>query len=136
MASGLEKKNCTKSYRLLLEKLGRLKQRYRRISQFYNVEIIPDENSKNAKSIKWSFYEKELDDRFNGGYCLRVHLLEWASQELWDTYIMLTEAENGFRCLKGELGLRPVFHKRNIESMDTFLLLFLHIMSCKQFYIS
>ncbi len=112
MASGLEKKNCTKSYRLLLERLGRLKQRYRRISQFYNVEIIPDENSKNAKSIKWSFDEKELDDRFNGGYCLRVHLLEWTSQELWDTYIMLTEAENGFRCLKGELGLRSVFHQK------------------------
>lgn len=112
MANGLQKKNCTKSYILLLERLGRLKQRYRRISQFYNIEIVPDEKGINTKSISWSFSEKDLDDRFNGGYCLRVHLLEWTSKELWDTYIMLTEAENGFRCLKGELGLRPIFHQK------------------------
>ena len=112
MVTGLQKKNCTKSYRILLERLGRLKQRYRRISQFYNIEIMPDENGINTKSISWSFDEKGLDDRFNGGYCLRVHLLEWTSKELWDTYIMLTEAENGFRCLKGELGLRPIFHQK------------------------
>lgn len=115
MASGLQKKNCTKSYRLLLERLGRLKQRYRRISQFYKIEIVPDENGINTKSISWSFDEKGLDDRFNGGYCLRVHLLEWTSKELWDTYIMLTEAENGFRCLKGELGLRPIFHHKEVR---------------------
>lgn len=112
MISGLQKKNCTKSYRILLERLGRLKQRYRRISQYYSIEIVPDENGINTKSISWSFNEKDLDDRFNGGYCLRVHQLEWTSKELWDTYIMLTEAENGFRCLKSELGLRPIFHQK------------------------
>lgn len=115
MSNGLQKKNCTKSYRLLLERLGRLKQRYRRISQYYNIEIIPDENGIYTKSITWNLNEKELDDRFNGGYCLRVHLLEWTSKELWETYIMLTEAENGFRCLKSELGLRPIFHQKGIR---------------------
>jgi transposase len=112
MVNGLQKKNCTKSYRILLERIGRLKQRYRRISQFYNIEIVPDKNGINTKSISWGFDEKEADDRFNGGYCLRVHQLEWTSKELWDTYIMLTEAENGFRCLKSELGLRPIFHQK------------------------
>lgn len=115
MASGLQKKNCTKSYRLLLERLGRLKQKYRRISPFYTIEIVPDEDGINAKSISWSLNEQELDDRFNGGYCLRVHLLEWTAKELWETYIMLTEAENGFRCLKSELGLRPIFHQKGVR---------------------
>jgi transposase len=130
MVTGLQKKNCTKSYRIILERLGRLKQRYRRISQFYNVEIVPDENGVNAKSISWSFEEKELDDRFNGGYCLRVHLLEWTSKELWDTYIMLTEAENGFRCLKGELGLRPIFHQKEhrVDSHLFIAVLAYHVM--------
>jgi transposase/Trp operon repressor len=130
MADGLLKKNCTKSYKILLERLGRLKQRYRRISQFYNVEITPDEVGVNTKSISWNFDEKGLDDRFNGGYCLRVHLLEWKSKELWETYIMLTEAENGFRCLKGALGLRPIFHQKGsrVDSHLFITVLAYHIM--------
>lgn len=130
MANGLQKKNCTKSYTLLLERLGRLKQRYRRISQFYNIEIIPDKKGINTKSISWSYNEKDSDDRFNGSYCLRVHLLEWTSKELWDTYIMLTEAENGFRCLKGELGLRPIFHQKEsrVDGHLFITLLAYHIM--------
>ncbi|MFT5128819.1 MAG: hypothetical protein ACI8W8_002438, partial [Rhodothermales bacterium] len=31
--------------------------------------------------------------------------------ELWRSYMVLTKAEAGFRCLKGQLGLRPNFHR-------------------------
>jgi transposase len=47
-----------------------------------------------------------------GVYCLRTNLLDWEAQKLWQTYSMLTDIESVFRSLKGELGLRPVFHQK------------------------
>ena len=46
-----------------------------------------------------------------GVYCLRTNLLDWDAQALWQTYSTLTDIESVFRSLKGELGLRPVFHQ-------------------------
>ena len=37
---------------------------------------------------------------------------DWSEQQLWTTYIMLTEIEATFRSLKTDLGLRPVFHQK------------------------
>ena len=31
---------------------------------------------------------------------------------MWDIYIMLTDLEAAFRCLKSELGLRPIYHQK------------------------
>jgi transposase len=47
-----------------------------------------------------------------GVYCLRTNLLDWDEQRLWQTYSTLTDIESVFRSLKGELGLRPVFHQK------------------------
>ena len=46
------------------------------------------------------------------------------------TYVMLTKVEEGFRCLKSELGLRPIFHKfdHRIDGHLFITLLAYHIM--------
>ena len=51
-----------------------------------------------------------------GVYCLRTNLLDWDAQKLWQTYSTLTDIESVFRSLKGELGLRPVFHQKENRS--------------------
>ena len=43
---------------------------------------------------------------------LRTNVLDWDEQRLWQTYSTLTDIESVFRSLKGELGLRPVFHQK------------------------
>jgi transposase len=38
--------------------------------------------------------------------------ISWDGAKLWHTYTMLTDLVSVFRCLKSELGLRPVFHHK------------------------
>ena len=51
-----------------------------------------------------------------GVYCLRSNELNWDAAHLWRTYMMLTDLEAVFRSLKGELGLRPIFHSKEDRS--------------------
>ena len=51
-----------------------------------------------------------------GVYCLRSNLLDWDEEKLWRTYIMLTDLEAVFRTLKSELGLRPIYHHKEIRA--------------------
>jgi len=51
-------------------------------------------------------------DRHCGVYCLRSNMPDWSEEQLWTTYVMLTEIEATFRSLKTELGLRPVYHQK------------------------
>jgi hypothetical protein len=41
---------------------------------------------------------------------LRSNETGWSEEQLWRTYMMLTDLEAVFRSLKSELGLRPVYH--------------------------
>ena len=51
-----------------------------------------------------------------GVYCLRTNVLDWDGARLWQTYATLTDVESVFRSLKGELGLRPVFHHTQVRT--------------------
>ncbi len=51
-----------------------------------------------------------------GVYCLRSNELSWVAEQLWRTYMMLTDLEAVFRSLKGELGSRPIFHSKEERS--------------------
>ena len=50
-----------------------------------------------------------------GVYCLRSNETGWDSEKLWRTYIMLTDLESVFRGFKSKLGLRPVYHQKEIR---------------------
>lgn len=110
LSDGLTKKGCTKSYEKVLEKIGRLKQKYSTVARFYQIEVKQKE--KNASSIQWECNVESLKDRYGGNYVLRSFGLDWTAKRLWKTYIMLTKVEEGFRCLKSELGLRPIYHQK------------------------
>ena len=69
--------------------------------------------------------------RHEGQYLLRSNLTGEAPAELWRQYINLVRIEESFRTLKGDLGLRPVFHQRDerIEAhvFISFLAYCLHV---------
>lgn len=130
VASSLKKKGGTKSYSKVLQRIGRLKEKHKKVAHYYAIDVKADANHLQAESITWKFDKKRLDDRFQGTYLLRVYGLDWEADRLWNTYVTLTEVEEGFRCLKTDLGLRPVFHKidRRVEGHLFITVLAYHIM--------
>ena len=111
--TGLNKKGTIKKYTKILERIGRLREKNRRVSKDYHIEVIADDEKKNAIQIKWQRQpQSEQKDQHCGVYCLRTNIPDWSEQQLWTTYTMLTEIEATFRSLKSELGLRPVYHQK------------------------
>jgi len=49
--------------------------------------------------------------RREGRYLLRTNLSETAPATLWEYYLQLTEVEQAFKELKGDLALRPIHHQ-------------------------
>jgi transposase len=113
LSEGLSKKGTTKRYDKVLERIGRLKEKYRRAAQHYEIRVEHDEQSGKATAIDWKRKEKTHTQATHPGvYCLRTNLDEWDEMALWNTYTMLTDLEAVFRSLKSELGLRPNYHQK------------------------
>ena len=111
LADGLHKPRTVKRYETVFERIGRLKQKYPRAAQYYEISVEQDETGPNAKVIRWQRITP-VDDTLPGVYCLRSNQTEWDEQTLWQTYVTLTDLEAVFRSLKSELGLRPVYHHK------------------------
>ena len=112
VGQSLHKKHGTKRYDRVLEKIGRLKERFRRVARRY--EIAVDQDGKNlATAIRWE--RKEQPDTC-GVYCLRSNRLDFKEQEMFDIFSMLTDIEDTFRSMKSELGLRPIYHQKEHRS--------------------
>ena len=111
--NGLSKKGSTKKHTKVLERLGRLKEKYARAAQHYDVTVTADEAQQNAISVVWKRVAKSNSQATHPGvYCLRTNLTDWDEATLWHTYTMLTDLESVFRSLKIELGLRPIYHHK------------------------
>lgn len=111
LAEGLHKKGTTKRFDKVLERIGRLRQKYPRAAQYYVIDVAHDPESGLATAVTWT-RQTPIDDTLPGVYCLRSNCLDWDEATLWSTYIMLTDLEAVFRSLKSELGLRPIFHHK------------------------
>jgi len=105
--TALNKKHGTKNYDKVLEKIGRLKERYKRIARRY--EITVEKNNNLATSVTWVKKQKE---HHPGMYALRSNRTDLAEQEFFNIFSMLTDIEDAFRSMKSELGLRPVYHQK------------------------
>ena len=112
IANSLTKKRGTKLYGKIMERLGRLRQKYPTIARYYRLDVQRDGDK--VKGITWEIdQEQELQARFAGTYYLRSSRKDLDARELWSLYMMLNRVEDSFRCLKSELGLRPVYHQKD-----------------------
>lgn len=113
LAAGLSRPRGEKRADRLQERIGRLKAASRGAGQHYTVSLDTDASGLLVTALRW---EKTpvagtmLTDP--GVYCLRSNELSWDAERLWRTYMTLTDLEAVFRSLKGELGLRPIFHSK------------------------
>ena len=79
------------------------------VSHGYKVTVEKDNETDKAKNITWS---RKKTENTSGIYCLRTNRKELNEQQIWDIYTMLTDIEDAFRCMKSELGLRPIHHQK------------------------
>lgn len=110
--NALAKKGGTKKYGKVLEKIGRLKEKYRRVSRRYDITVIKDKKTENAVGIDWRM--KPVDDT-SGYYVLRSSRTDLKEKEVFDIFTMLLNVEDAFRSMKSELGLRPIHHQTTIR---------------------
>ena len=133
---GLTKKGCTKRYDKVVERLGRLKERYKRVSRQYELDVEqaqaattgqagptgpPDRKAQRPKSsqprlaeaVRWERNDQHArKDARAGTYVLRTSHTDWDLERVARTYWQLTEIEATFRSLKSEIGLRPIWHAK------------------------
>ena len=113
--------------RRLERQLGRLLERNQRAAGRYVVEFVPDPTPPAGVRLDWSA-RPEWNDwaRWSEGcYVLRTNVTAWSPDELWRTYIQLTDAEAAFRIQKSELAIRPVWHQRADRVQAHILVCFL-----------
>lgn len=117
MHEGLSRPRTTKRIDKLWERIGRLKEQSRGAGQHYHIEIVADAAGEQAQAIRWERRPVAgTMDTHPGVYCLRTNELGWDGEQLWRTYIMLTDLEAVFRSFKSELGLRPIFHHKEARA--------------------
>jgi transposase len=93
--------------------IGRLLQRNSRAAGRYQIELVDDPERKAGFRLEWSARSDwdEWARHSEGTYILRTNVNDWTPQELWRTYVQLTDAESAFRIQKSDLSLRPVWHQ-------------------------
>jgi transposase len=76
--------------------------------------LVKVQTPKGKASLMFSLRKNKLRQVFRreGRYLLRSNLKETDPAKLWVLYTQLTEVEEAFKNLKGDLGIRPVFHQK------------------------
>jgi hypothetical protein len=113
LAEGLGKPRGEKRHAKILERIGRLKEASRGVSQHYDITVEADAEQQRVTALRWERRPVEGTALSHPGvYCLATNETSWDEQTLWRTYTTLTDLEAVFRSLKSELGLRPVYHHK------------------------
>lgn len=119
IAASLTKKRGTKRYEKVWERIGRQKEKYAAIAQYYKIEVTHQDGIVTA--LNWEFEkQQQAEQRFSGSYFLRSSRTDLTEQQIWSLYVMLTNLEDAFRCLKSDLVLRPIHHQKK-DRVDAHL---------------
>ena len=109
------------------QQIGRMLERNHRAAAKYDIRTDVDPALPSGLRLVWSTRpEWEEWARYSEGcYILRTNIEDWSAEDLWRTYIQLTEAEAAFRIQKSELSLRPVWHQKAERVQAHILVCFL-----------
>ncbi|MEI6242218.1 MAG: IS1634 family transposase, partial [Chlamydiota bacterium] len=112
LANGLAKPKGRKKYPKVLERIGRLKEKHKRISGCYEISVKASEDGTLATAVSWEIIDAKMSEKLTGSYFLRTNLIGMGPKELWGLYNTLRGVEDAFRFMKSSLGLRPVYHQK------------------------
>jgi transposase len=96
----------------LERRIGRLLGRNSRAAGCFAVEVVEDRRCAAGYRLQWSKQQAWLawSTLSEGCYLLRTNLTEVSAQQLWQTYMQLTDVEAVFRHEKTDLKIRPIWH--------------------------
>ena len=97
----------------LLMRIGAAKTEAGRAFGFVKITLPKEGQEITRQNFTFRLGKKKLAEAElrDGHYLLRTNLTGEDPAVLWDRYIQLTQIELAFKCLKSELGLRPLYHQ-------------------------
>jgi transposase len=119
ISTSLTSKGGVKKADKVYERIGRAKERYPSIHQYYNITVAIDEETKLATGITWNqdAQKHSIKEDGLGVYFLRTNLPIKEEETIWKIYNTIREIESSFRTLKSDLDLRPIYHKNDKSTM-------------------
>ena len=127
LARRIEKSKTALDRGELERQIGRLLGRNSRASARYSISVGEDDSVPAKLKLTWST-RSEWEDwakLTEGTYILRSNIHDWTDEELWRTYIQLSEAEAAFRIQKSDLCIRPIWHHKQERIKAHILICFL-----------
>jgi hypothetical protein len=125
------------------QRLGRLKERHSGVARYYEITLqtplpplptptpTPTSLPLPTPTLGWARKDQAgTAESQCGDYCLHSNRRFEDAAGMWSLYTGLTQAEDGFRCLKTDLGLRPVHHQTSdrVRAHIFISVLALHLM--------
>jgi hypothetical protein len=98
----------------LLLKIGEAKAAAGRAYYLVDLRLPAAREAVNEQTFRFKLNRAKLRvaRRREGRYLLRSNLCEQMPVKLWELYIQLTQVEEAFKNLKGDLAIRPIYHQR------------------------
>ena len=106
----------------LLLKLGAARQQAPRAWRLVEVAVPADGSRLTYRLRKEALRAVR---RREGHYLLRTNLAQREPSKIWEFYTLLTQIEEAFKDLKGDLAIRPIFHQKESRIEAHILVAFL-----------
>lgn len=119
---------CEKQQRELQKverEVGRMLGRNTRAARLFEVTVTTREDGGAQLTWKKVAALRDWTTLSAGCYLLRTNVLDWTDEELWKTYMQLTEAEAAFKIHKTDLSIRPIWHQKEERVLAHILVCFL-----------
>jgi transposase len=97
----------------LLKAIGAAEKEAGKDGRHVLVTVDEKPDGTGAFAVRYQLDRQRLrrSRRQEGSYLLRTNLVGKDPAELWNQYMRLVEVEEAFRNLKGDLGIRPIWHR-------------------------
>jgi transposase len=120
------RRSCPKRDQLLM-RIGAAKTDAGRAFQFVTLHLPGARQEVTRETFRFQLDKTKLKEAEwrDGHYLLRTNLVAEDPAVLWDRYMQLTQIEAAFKCLKSDLGIRPIYHQREHRVEAHILIAFL-----------
>jgi transposase len=106
------RRSCPKRDQLLM-RVGAAKTDVGRAFGFVKINLPQADQEVTRETFTFQLDKAKLKEAEwrDGHYLLRTNLVAEDPAVLWDRYVQLTQIEAAFKCLKSDLGIRPIHHQ-------------------------
>jgi transposase len=106
------RRSCPKRDQLLM-RVGAAKTEAGRAFGFVKINLPKAGQEVTRETFTFRIDKAKLKETQlrDGHYLLRTNLVAEDASVLWDHYMQLVQIEAAFKCLKSELGIRPIYHQ-------------------------